>query len=195
MGLPGSSFVKSTCGRGLRMWFSPFASSNARYIVLFSAIILSESLVNVSSTCIWLSSQGSNEIRARFSATRGVVLSCWGAEATEYLHEIVSSRVPFVSHCGSPVGSREAWTRSPTVTSQPTNANSMTPFASKNSPWIEKRSMKIELLQGIGGRDRDRTGDPLLAKQVLSQLSYTPIEIGSLETLSIMLQTFCFYRN
>jgi hypothetical protein len=26
-----------------------------------------------------------------------------------------------------------------------------------------------------GGRDRDRTGDPLLAKQVLSQLSYTPI--------------------
>ena len=27
----------------------------------------------------------------------------------------------------------------------------------------------------VGGRDRDRTGDPLLAKQVLSQLSYTPI--------------------
>ena len=26
----------------------------------------------------------------------------------------------------------------------------------------------------IGGRDRVRTGDPLLAKQVLSQLSYTP---------------------
>ena len=28
-----------------------------------------------------------------------------------------------------------------------------------------------------GGRDRDRTGDPLLAKQVLSQLSYTPTEV------------------
>src|SRR5258707_7354694 len=28
--------------------------------------------------------------------------------------------------------------------------------------------------QKVGGRDRDRTGDPLLAKQVLSQLSYTP---------------------
>jgi hypothetical protein len=28
--------------------------------------------------------------------------------------------------------------------------------------------------QNFGGRDRDRTGDPLLAKQVLSQLSYTP---------------------
>ena len=26
----------------------------------------------------------------------------------------------------------------------------------------------------IGGADRDRTGDPLLAKQVLSQLSYSP---------------------
>jgi hypothetical protein len=29
----------------------------------------------------------------------------------------------------------------------------------------------------IGGRDRVRTCDPLLAKQVLSQLSYTPILI------------------
>ena len=27
-----------------------------------------------------------------------------------------------------------------------------------------------------GGADRDRTGDPLLAKQVLSQLSYSPLE-------------------
>ena len=27
---------------------------------------------------------------------------------------------------------------------------------------------------GCGGADRDRTGDPLLAKQVLSQLSYSP---------------------
>jgi hypothetical protein len=30
----------------------------------------------------------------------------------------------------------------------------------------------------LGGGERDRTDDPLLAKQVLSQLSYTP----SLET-------------
>jgi hypothetical protein len=28
---------------------------------------------------------------------------------------------------------------------------------------------------GDGGADRDRTGDPLLAKQVLSQLSYSPV--------------------
>jgi hypothetical protein len=34
-----------------------------------------------------------------------------------------------------------------------------------------------ENLQVIGGRDRARTGDPLLAKQVLSQLSYTPTVI------------------
>jgi hypothetical protein len=27
----------------------------------------------------------------------------------------------------------------------------------------------------IGGGERDRTDDPLLAKQVLSQLSYTPM--------------------
>jgi hypothetical protein len=31
-----------------------------------------------------------------------------------------------------------------------------------------------EKQEDVGGRDRDRTGDPLLAKQVLSQLSYTP---------------------
>ena len=33
-----------------------------------------------------------------------------------------------------------------------------------------------------GGADRDRTGDPLLAKQVLSQLSYSPTGIpGAIE--------------
>ena len=31
------------------------------------------------------------------------------------------------------------------------------------------------LLKKIGGDERDRTDDPLLAKQVLSQLSYTPV--------------------
>jgi hypothetical protein len=30
------------------------------------------------------------------------------------------------------------------------------------------------VIEKIGGRDRVRTCDPLLAKQVLSQLSYTP---------------------
>ena len=29
-----------------------------------------------------------------------------------------------------------------------------------------------------GGGKRDRTADPLLARQVLSQLSYTPIKLG-----------------
>ena len=32
-----------------------------------------------------------------------------------------------------------------------------------------------ESLTDVGGADRDRTDDPLLAKQVLSQLSYSPI--------------------
>ena len=31
---------------------------------------------------------------------------------------------------------------------------------------------------GTGGGERDRTDDPLLAKQVLSQLSYTPEDHG-----------------
>jgi hypothetical protein len=35
---------------------------------------------------------------------------------------------------------------------------------------------KYQVLSTLcGGADRDRTGDPLLAKQVLSQLSYSPV--------------------
>ena len=33
----------------------------------------------------------------------------------------------------------------------------------------------VQTLSLVGGDKRDRTVDPLLAKQVLSQLSYTPI--------------------
>ena len=33
----------------------------------------------------------------------------------------------------------------------------------------------MQSLTASGGDERDRTDDPLLAKQVLSQLSYTPI--------------------
>ena len=35
-----------------------------------------------------------------------------------------------------------------------------------------------QMMSGNGGADRDRTGDPLLAKQVLSQLSYSPVLVG-----------------
>ena len=37
---------------------------------------------------------------------------------------------------------------------------------------------KRSLLRRSGGDERDRTADPLLAKQVLSRLSYTPIMVG-----------------
>ena len=41
------------------------------------------------------------------------------------------------------------------------------------SIWLcSRRACKLSL---PGGDERDRTDDPLLAKQVLSQLSYTPI--------------------
>ena len=33
----------------------------------------------------------------------------------------------------------------------------------------------VPTVKSVGGDNRDRTDDPLLAKQVLSQLSYTPI--------------------
>jgi hypothetical protein len=37
------------------------------------------------------------------------------------------------------------------------------------------------LPRGFGGGRRDRTDDPLLAKQVLSQLSYAPIDLYYLD--------------
>ena len=36
----------------------------------------------------------------------------------------------------------------------------------------------IQFIKTDGGGKRDRTADPLLARQVLSQLSYTPKKIG-----------------
>jgi hypothetical protein len=48
----------------------------------------------------------------------------------------------------------------------------------KNYPK-QRREKTCEMIvwprEKFGGRDRVRTCDPLLAKQVLSQLSYTPI--------------------
>ena len=41
----------------------------------------------------------------------------------------------------------------------------------------------ITISKDGGGDERDRTDDPLLAKQVLSQLSYTPIFMSVLSNL------------
>ena len=42
------------------------------------------------------------------------------------------------------------------------------------SPCLPERSA-VGLCPALGGDERVRTDDPLLAKQVLSQLSYTPM--------------------
>jgi hypothetical protein len=45
-----------------------------------------------------------------------------------------------------------------------------------SGPYKEPKGPLVECaLPELGGADRDRTGDPLLAKQVLSQLSYSPL--------------------
>ena len=41
---------------------------------------------------------------------------------------------------------------------------------------VELSEPRSAQLAHVGGADRTRTGDPLLAKQVLSQLSYSPIQ-------------------
>ena len=39
--------------------------------------------------------------------------------------------------------------------------------------------------KNVGGADRDRTGDPLVANQVLSQLSYSPIKLVGLGRIEL----------
>ena len=55
--------------------------------------------------------------------------------------------------------------------------------------------MPAEALAKAGGAERARTADPLVANQVLSQLSYSPIEyegrrLGSLPSLSSKPDTY-----
>jgi hypothetical protein len=49
-------------------------------------------------------------------------------------------------------------------------------FGIEDSPFADRPLVSAKALSraGIGGGRRDRTDDPLLAKQVLSQLSYAP---------------------
>ncbi len=45
----------------------------------------------------------------------------------------------------------------------------------ETQPQADVRLSNVNLIESDGGAERDRTVDPLLAKQVLSQLSYSPI--------------------
>jgi hypothetical protein len=56
-----------------------------------------------------------------------------------------------------------------------------------------QRSTLDSAPQAIGGGERDRTDDPLLAKQVLSQLSYAPELVGlvGLEPTTPRLSSVC----
>ena len=47
----------------------------------------------------------------------------------------------------------------------------------RGTTWLRLGPCPVSL----GGDNRDRTDDPLLAKQVLSQLSYTPVAIPLLK--------------
>ena len=47
-------------------------------------------------------------------------------------------------------------------------------FLTRGPALSDVLGMARDRPQSAGGADRDRTGDPLLAKQVLSQLSYGP---------------------
>ena len=53
------------------------------------------------------------------------------------------------------------------------------PLATSRCDCLVFHASRATRSPGIpGGGERDRTDDPLLAKQVLSQLSYTPIILG-----------------
>jgi len=47
-------------------------------------------------------------------------------------------------------------------------------------PLFLQKTLTVSLnTNRFGGAERDRTADPLLAKQVLSQLSYSPIQLDT----------------
>ena len=54
--------------------------------------------------------------------------------------------------------------------------------------------MDLKYFQIRGGDEENRTLDPLLARQVLSQLSYTPI-IGYFDNLLVCILTFTALKN
>ena len=45
-----------------------------------------------------------------------------------------------------------------------------------SAPKCQKNLRLLTTNRSFGGAERDRTADPLLAKQVLSQLSYSPVK-------------------
>ena len=49
---------------------------------------------------------------------------------------------------------------------------------------------RFRLPTPFGGDEEDRTPDPLLARQVLSQLSYTPQIIQGHQNLNLLFSTF-----
>ena len=54
--------------------------------------------------------------------------------------------------------------------------------------------MDLKHFQIRGGDEENRTLDPLLARQVLSQLSYTPI-IGYFDNLLVCILTFTAFKK
>ena len=79
----------------------------------------------------------------------------------------------------------------------------LTPMGKPQTCFFSKRILSTHLdttdvKHQIGGAERDRTADPLLAKQVLSQLSYSPIlwsnlmvGLGRLELPTPRLSSVC----
>ena len=55
-------------------------------------------------------------------------------------------------------------------------AHLVNPCSAPAAP-VQTWGTRPDMIPELGGADRDRTGDPLLAKQVLSQLSYSPLTV------------------
>src|SRR5262249_32915368 len=92
--------------------------------------------------------------------------------------------------CGSPrlIAASHALHRFLAPRHPPFALSSLTTNFTENIAWLHSRinvfgcqrasrprpCQRLQSLSASGGDDRSRTGDPLLAKQVLSQLSYIP---------------------
>ena len=79
---------------------------------------------------------------------------------------------PGLSSCYAPWGALEL------IASATSSRISVRPSGDSTSSWLsrlQEARFGFYPSRENGGAERDRTVDPLLAKQVLSQLSYSPI--------------------
>ena len=122
------------------------------------------------------------QFRLLFGSRVDTIIKPSRSEASSRIHPTPLTKPPCTQACTCHSEPSSASSRPPRapiayffqfVKEQPNHSK----LTGKPSPHPRRACLcTLPLPKPIGGADRDRTDDPLLAKQVLSQLSYSPPE-------------------